>query len=167
MHDPQRGQRSQGSQWSFQYADRLTTFLAAVRHKVGGWHPGADDPTRMISVGRESGSARISHMSLRICDEPSHRIRVDATVRRQLGSFGIENSDPAKNEPFEKLYRSHPIARCRDLKSYGMANNGLQTGPSRHPAALSLDGPRSIEPSHGENRGSSPLGSANTINNLD
>ena len=39
-------------------------------------------------------------------------------------------------------------------------------GPSRHPVALSLDGPRPIAPSHGENMGSSPLGSANEINHL-
>jgi hypothetical protein len=39
-------------------------------------------------------------------------------------------------------------------------------GPSRHPAALSLDGPRPIAPSHGENRGSSPLGSANDFSIL-
>src|SRR5215471_4903704 len=39
-------------------------------------------------------------------------------------------------------------------------------GPSRHPAALSLNGPRPIAPSHGKNRASSPLGSANNIKRL-
>src|SRR5215472_17247493 len=39
-------------------------------------------------------------------------------------------------------------------------------GPSRHAAALSLNGPRPIAPSHGENRGSSPLGSANSFKDL-
>ena len=46
---------------------------------------------------RESGRARISHITLRISDEPSHRIRVERKVWRRLGGFGRENSDLAKN----------------------------------------------------------------------
>src|SRR5262245_22847433 len=93
-----------------------------------GAHDPACAPRWAQTIGQRARGAERDFL------HPTDRVSVEGGAQRPAAKeHGARLSGTVElgrtNSPKScRGYRSHPMARCRDLKSYGMANNGLRRG---------------------------------------